>query len=69
MKTKTPIDLAALIRSELAARNMTIADLADKLGVRRSCLDRALAGTQDMTVGRLSRWADAMGARLEIKLW
>ena len=67
MTTNKELDLPGFIRSELAKRKMTIAALADTLDVRRSAVDRALAGRQGITVGRLERWARAMGAKLEIR--
>jgi transcriptional regulator with XRE-family HTH domain len=55
--------LAAALRAERAAKQMTIVDLADAAGVAERSAIRHLNGQRDITVSVLDRYATALGVR------
>lgn len=55
--------LAAALRAERAAKQMTIADLANAAGVVERTAIRHLNGQRDITVSVLDRYASALGVK------
>ena len=55
--------LAAELRAERAARGLTLAQLADQLGMSRVVLGRYLNGIRDLPVSTFADIAAALGAQ------
>jgi transcriptional regulator with XRE-family HTH domain len=56
--------LRANVLSELSRRGITITEICSKTGMSRASLSHFLHGRADVTIGRASTLADAMGVDL-----
>ena len=61
-------DLARCLIAARAASGLSQAEVAERMGTKQSEISRIESARQNITIAKLARYAQAVGARLEIRL-
>ncbi len=61
-------DLARCLIAARVASGLTQAEVADRMGTKQSEISRIESARQNITISRLARYAQAVGAKLDIRL-